>query len=429
MKNDFKNCIIIGFALFAMFFGAGNLIFPIYSGLVAGDSAPLAAIAFVLTGVGIPFLAILAGTKSGGSFENMASQVGKTFGVICTIVLMITIGPLVASPRTAATTFELALSPLVPSMSPVVGMIIFYAVNIALILKPSTIVDTIGKVLTPALLIILIILIVKGIISPIGPTTDPSIDSVFFTSLIVGYQTMDALTALAFSSIIISSIVSKGYAKKDIFKTTIKSGMISIVCLAIVYGGLVYVGHTASSIYPTDISKTQLLINISANLLGRGGRVLIGIAMALACLTTSMCLLSSAAAYFEDLSKGKLPYKVNVFVMCIISGIIGVLGVDKIVTLASPLLSILYPVCITLILLTLGKKFVKNNSVVKYSVYVALIFAVIDVFKPFGLNTIIPLSELGFGWVIPTFITFIICNFLIFNKKYTISDNLSKFEV
>ncbi|SFA79664.1 branched-chain amino acid transport system II carrier protein [Clostridium frigidicarnis] len=424
MKNDFKNCLVIGFALFAMFFGAGNLIFPTYLGLVAGSSAPISAIAFVLTGVGIPFLGILAGTKFNGSFENMAGQVGKTFAVICTTVLIITIGPLVAIPRTAATTFELAFSPFFPSMTPVVGMIIFFAINIALILKPARIVDTIGKVLTPALLVILLILIVKGFISPIGPTTDPTIDSVFFTSLIEGYQTMDALAALIFSSIIISSVISKGYDKKDISRITIKSGIVAIVGLAVVYGGLVYVGHTASSVYPTDISKTQLLLNISSNLLGNGGTILIGLAMALACLTTSMCLVSSAATYFNDLSKGKLPYKVNVFVICFISGAIGVLGVDKIVSLAGPLLSILYPICITLILLTLGKKFVKSNLVVKYSVYVALIFAIIDVFKLFGLNNLIPFSQLGFGWVIPTVVTFIVCNFLIFNKKDDSVDNL-----
>lgn len=424
MKNDFKNCLVIGFALFAMFFGAGNLIFPIYLGLITGTSAPLSAIAFVLTGVGIPFLGILAGTKANGSFENMASQVGKTFAVICTTVLIITIGPLVAIPRTAATTFELAFKPFIPSMTPVVGMIIFFAINIALILKPSRIVDTIGKVLTPALLVILLILIVKGFISPLGPATASTIDSVFFTSLIEGYQTMDALAALIFSSIIISSVISKGYGKKDISRITIKSGIVAIVGLAIVYGGLVYVGHTASSIYPTDISKTQLLLNISSDLLGNGGTILIGLAMALACLTTSMCLVSSAATYFEDLSKGKSPYKVNVFVICFISGFIGVLGVDKIVSLAGPLLSILYPICITLILLTLGKKLVRSNLVVKYSVYVSLIFAIIDVLNPFDLNNIIPLSELGFGWVIPTVVTFIVCNFLILNKKDDTVDDL-----
>lgn len=419
MNKELKNCVVIGFALFAMFFGAGNLIFPTYLGLVSGSGFMFSAVGFILTGVGIPFLGILAATKCKGSFEKMSSRVGKKFAVICTSALIISIGPLVAIPRTAATTYELSFSPLLPSMSPVVGMIIFFGLNIALILKPSRIVDTIGKFLTPALLIVLLILITKGILSPIGETTAPSIDSVFFSSLIEGYQTMDVLAALIFSSIIIGSVVSKGYEGKDISRITIKSGIVAIIGLATVYGGLVYVGHTASGTFSPEIAKTELLLKISNGLLGGAGTALIGLAIGLACLTTAMTLISSAATYFDGLSKGKLPYKVNVFVVSIMSGLIGVLGVDQIVELAAPLLSILYPVCITLIALTLGSKFVKNDKVVKYSVYVSIIFSLIDVFKPFGINNIIPLSNLGFGWVVPTIITYVLCNFVIFSKEVT----------
>ncbi|WP_027632031.1 branched-chain amino acid transport system II carrier protein [Clostridium hydrogeniformans] len=423
MSKELKNCVVIGFALFAMFFGAGNLIFPTYLGLVSGSESMFSAIGFILTGVGIPFLGILAGTKCKGSFEKMSSRVGKVFAVICTSSLIIAIGPLVAIPRTAATTYELAFSPFIPSMSPLVGMIIFFGINIALILKPSKIVDTIGKFLTPVLLISLITLIIKGVITPIGETTPSSINSVFFTSLIEGYQTMDVLAALIFSSIIIGAVVGKGYKGKDISKITIKSGMVAIVGLAIVYGGLVYVGHTASGVFSPEISKTELLLNISNRLLGGYGTAIIAIAIGLACLTTSMTLISSASTYFEGLSKGKLPYKVNVFVISIISVFIGILGVDKIVTFAAPILSILYPICITLIALTLGSRFVRNNKVVKCSVYISMLFAILEVFKPFNINTIIPLSDLGFGWVLPTIITYVLCNFIIFPEESTSFEN------
>ena len=168
MKNKRKDSIIVGFALFSMFFGAGNLIFPPSLGHTLGDKYLLGIIGFVLTGVGLPLLAILACSKGNGTFESITNKISPKFTLILTTVLFFAIGPLLAIPRTAATTFEISILPFFPNWSPVIMMAIYFLINLFFVLRRSSIIDTIGKFLTPALIIILIIIIVKGVINPIG---------------------------------------------------------------------------------------------------------------------------------------------------------------------------------------------------------------------------------------------------------------------
>ena len=216
MKNKRKDSIIVGFALFSMFFGAGNLIFPPSLGHTLGDKYLLGIIGFVLTGVGLPLLAILACSKGNGTFESITNKISPKFTLILTTVLFFAIGPLLAIPRTAATTFEISILPFFPNWSPVIMMAIYFLINLFFVLRRSSIIDTIGKFLTPALIIILIIIIVKGVINPIGDIASTGATNVISYSLLEGYQTMDALAGLLFSSVITSSIVSKGYKGKEI---------------------------------------------------------------------------------------------------------------------------------------------------------------------------------------------------------------------
>ena len=225
MKKSNKDIIVIGFALFAMFFGAGNLIFPSFLGNAFGDKYLIRIIGFICTGVGLPLLAILATTKGDGTFETMASKISPKFAVIFSTILFIAIGPMLAIPRTAATTYELTITPIFPGMKPIVWMIIYFAINLVFVLKESSILDTIGKYLTPLLLIILSVIIVKGIIMPIGDIVSTGSESVLSISLIEGYQTMDALAGLLFASMISTTILSKGYSKKDILPITFKSSI------------------------------------------------------------------------------------------------------------------------------------------------------------------------------------------------------------
>ena len=202
MKNKMRDSIVVGFALFSMFFGAGNLIFPPSLGNKLGDQYLLGIIGFVLTGVGLPLLAILACSRGNGTFEGITNKIGTKFTLILTTVLFIAIGPLLAIPRTAATTFEISILPLFPTWSPIIVMAVYFLINLFFVLRRSSIIDTIGKFLTPALIIILTIVIVKGVIDPIGEMVPTGATNILSTSLLEGYQTMDAIAAVIFSSII-----------------------------------------------------------------------------------------------------------------------------------------------------------------------------------------------------------------------------------
>lgn len=415
MKKNNKDIIVIGFALFAMFFGAGNLIFPAFLGNSFGDQYLIGILGFVCTGVGLPLLAILATTKGDGTFETMASKISPKFALIFSAVLFIAIGPMLAIPRTAATTYELTVTPIFPGMKPIVWMVIYFAINLIFVLRESSILDTIGKYLTPALLIILSVIIVKGILMPIGQVVPTNAQGVLANSLIEGYQTMDALAGLLFASMISGTILSKGYSKEDILPITFKSSIIAVGGLAFIYGGLMYIGAQTVTTFTGELSKTGILLFVSKSILGNIGTTIIGLAMGLACLTTSIGVLSAGSSFFEKISKGKLPYKLNAIVISLISIGIGSLGVDKIVVISGPILNILYPVSITLIMTTLFDEYITNIKAVRLGVYTSLVFGILEVIP--GLNlSFIPLAGFGFAWVVPT-IAAIIIGYIIFPQK------------
>ena len=417
MKKSTKDSIVVGFALFSMFFGAGNLIFPAFLGNTIGDQYLLGIIGFIFTGVGLPLLAIISCSKVDGSFKSIVNKVSPKFAVIFTAILFIAIGPMLAIPRTAATTFELSISPFFSGISPFIAMVIYFIINLFFVLGKTSIIDTIGKYLTPTLRIILFILIVKGLIMPIGNVLETNAINVFPNSLLEGYQTMDAIAALLFAGMITTSLKSKGYKDKEMPLMILKSSLIAILGLAFVYGGLTYIGAQTVELASSEISKTALLILISKNILGSIGPVIIGIAMGLACLTTSIGLITSGANFFERISKGKLSFKLNAIIISVLSLGIATLGVDNIVVLSVPILNILYPVSITLIGTTLLSKYINSNKAIRVGVYTSLIFGIL--FEIPGLNlNFIPLAEIGFGWLIPTILA-ILFSYIIF----TITDN------
>lgn len=415
MNKKTKDCLVIGFALFAMFFGAGNLIFPPYLGHAVGTEYIFAVIGFTITGVGLPLLAIIACTKGDGTFETMASKISPKFAIIFASLLFIAIGPMLGIPRTAATTYELTINPILPGIPPLVWMFIYFGINLFFVFRQSSIIDTIGKFLTPSLLIILAIIIIKGFLFPIGNIEETGATSVLSTAFLEGYQTMDALAALLFAAIVSSSILAKGYKNKDLVPMTVKAGVVAAIGLAFVYGGLTIIGAQTASLAPADVTKTGLLLIISKGILGNVGTIIIGIAMGLACLTTSIGLITAGSSFFAEISKGKLPYKVNAVVISIISIVIGCLGVDNIVKISGPILNILYPVAITLIATTLLDKFLTNVNAVRLGVYTSLVFGLLSQVPGINLS-FIPLGSQGFAWLIPTVLA-ILVGYVLFRNK------------
>lgn len=424
-KKYYKDVVIVGFALFAMFFGAGNLIFPPFLGHEVGTGFGIASLGFILTGVGLPLLGIIAVCMAGGTFDRLAARIHPNFAKVFTAVLFIAIGPMLAIPRTAATTYELAVEPNFAGISPIVWMFIYFGINLIFVLRKSAIIDSIGTVLTPVLLAILAFLIVKGIIFPIGEVANTGAEKVFSSSLIEGYQTMDTLGALLFSSMITKSIIDKGYERKDVIPMTLKAGIIAAAGLALVYGGLTYLGAQTTSVFTGEATKSGILLFISNEVLGSSGTIIIGLAIALACLSTSIGLLCAGATFFEKLSGGKLSYNLNAIVISLISVCIGSMGIDKIVQISEPVLNILYPVAITLIITTLIKKKLKNMIVIRLGLLASFIVGILSV-TSFDLS-FIPLASHGFAWVIPTVITVLIT--LYFTKKdLDLIDEMNNFE-
>ena len=419
MKNKMRDSIVVGFALFSMFFGAGNLIFPPALGNKLGNQYLLGIIGFVLTGVGLPLLAILACSKGNGTFEGITNKIGHKFTLILTTVLFIAIGPLLAIPRTAATTFEISILPLFPTWSPIIVMAVYFLINLFFVLRRSSIIDTLGKFLTPALIVILTIVIVKGIMDPIGEMVPTGATNILSTSLLEGYQTMDALAALLFAGVITSSIVEKGYKGTEVKSVLLKASAIAVIGLAFVYGGLTFIGAHTINLVDSGISNTSLLVFIANKILGTFGLVLIGAAIGLACLTTSIGLLTAGSTFFEKVTNGKLSYKVNAIVISLISYVIACQGVDKIVKLSVPILNVLYPVAITIILVTMLNKFITNIVAIRLAVYISLVCGFLFSFFGTALNAL-PLASIGFGWVIPTILSLVIGLFIKPRKELNI---------
>ena len=405
-KKHVTDSIVVGFALFAMFFGAGNVVFPPYLGMHAGEQWANGFLFYFIADIGLALVAMFAILHAGGA-DNITGRIGHVASKVLMCAVILCIGPMVAIPRTAATTLEMSVTPFFSGMSPVVFSIIFFAVILLLSIKQSAVIDIVGKILTPALLIGLLILIVKGFVSPIGDIVDTGVSAseVTVNGIKSGYQTMDVLAAMAFGIIILSSADEKGYTdSKSAAKMIGIAAALSGVLLLIVYFGLTYLGATASTVFPTDISRANLVIGIVELLLGKAGLIIFAIVIALACITTAVALVSSAASFFAKLANDKISYSVFVVVICVSSAVISNLGLDMIIAIATPVLDIVYPPMLVLILLSwFGDKL--HKSVYVSSVAGSLIASVLATAELYGMNIPVidslPLASLGLGWLTP----------------------------
>ena len=392
-KKFGADSIVVGFALFSMFFGAGT---QWVNGFLF----------YFIADIGLALFALFTLLKVGGS-ENITGRIGSVASNILMSAIILCIGPMVAIPRTAATTFEMSVAPLISGVSPVIFSVAFFIVVLLLSIRQSAVIDVVGKVLTPALLIGLLVLIIKGIISPLGSIVNPHVDSSFVivNGIKSGYQTMDVLAALAFGIIILKSAQEKGYSDaRESSKMIRAAAVIAGVLLLIVYFGLTYLGATSASLFSLGISRAELVIGIVERLLGKVGLVIFAVVVALACMTTAVALVSSAASFFEKLTKGRLSYATLVIIICVFSAVISNLGLDRIVAVASPILDIVYPPTLVLIALSwFGDRL--SRGVYRWAVIGALIASILSTLSLYGVSVPIvntlPLASLGLGWIVP----------------------------
>ena len=417
MNKSTKDMIVMGFALFAMFFGAGNLLFPPFLGLITGQDWITGFTGFILADVGLSLLAILAVARCNGEVGRVFSRAGEKFSVVLGVAIMICLGPLLAIPRTAATTFEMGVQPLFSNFNSVIFSIIFFGLTLALTIKPSKVVDIIGSYLTPALLIALIALIVIGVLNPLGTIEPSRISGVFSEGIYQGYQTLDALGAVSLSAILISSLSDKGYTNQnEKIKLTCRAGLIAATGLFIVYGGLTFLGATVSTMFDSNISQAVLIVSITEMLLGYPGKIILALIVTLACLTTAIGLTSATGQYFSQLTNNKIKYETVVIIVCAFSLVVSNFGVNTIIQFSAPILTLIYPPTIVLILFTLVGNKINNDNVFKFGTYTALFVSILNVAASFNIEipviNSLPLTDLGFNWVVPALIAAVIGNFV-----------------
>lgn len=410
-----KNTFIVGFMLFAIFFGAGNLIFPPKLGLDSGVDFLPSILGFVLTGVGLPLLGIaVSGYYPGGYKEALSKNVHPYFSLLFLMAIYLTIGPFFAIPRTGATAYQMSVVPFIGesgTFSLLVFTLAYYLVAVWFSLNPSTVVDRIGAILTPVLLLAILGLVVKAIIL-LGEnelpalTTQTAPTSPFFTGIVEGYLTMDALASITFSVIVISAIKAKGLGNKDLIKQTSMAGMIAAIALAAIYISLAWIGNH----YPISIETltelnatgqhigTFILNHVATETFGEFGRTLLGVIVTLACLTTSIGLIVTTSEYFNEIFP-KISYKVYVFIFTLISFGIANQGLDFVISKSVPVLLILYPIAMTVIFLMFINIFFQLPLLAQ-RLPLALVTAV-SILSVAGVNAMnaLPLKSISMEWI------------------------------
>ena len=435
-KNS-KGFIVVGLALFAMFFGAGNLIFPPELGVKAGPMWFVGFACFLLADAGLAVLGVIAMGKVDGDINNITGPIGKKAAIILNTVVILCIGPGVAIPRTATVSYGLGVAPifgLEPTGLPLaIYTVVFFLIVLALTIKPSKVVDIVGKFLTPFLVVALLVLIIIGFVNPGGHVSAPidgyNAAEVVKYGISQGYQTMDGMASLFFGIIVIMSIRNNGYTdKNEITKEVLKSSVIAGVLLFIVYGGLAFLGATTGTIWKADVAagaidQAGLVSNIIDNLMGFPGTVILGLSVLLACLTTAIGLTSSAADYFSDFvapEKKEKVYQMICVIVCVVSGLLANLGLAQILAIAAPILGLVYPLVIFLLIASLFRKWLRKRMAYVLGSIGAFITSLLTVLSAanggfFGIKVAafdfinsLPLASFGFNWVVPTLVLMII---------------------
>ena len=426
-----KDVLLTGFALFAMLFGAGNLIFPPMLGYETNSSWIPTMLAFIITGVGFPFLGILSVSIVGNGIKDFANRVSPTFSKIFAIISILAIGPMLAIPRTGATAYEITF--LYNGMeSPIykyIYLISYFGIVILFSLRANKVIERVGKILTPILLILLFLIIIKGIFFANLSVKPDIYPHAFKRGFLEGYQTMDTIASIAYAGIILKAIKSgRNLTQKQEFSFLIKAGLVAILSLALIYGGFALVGAKIHSVLVTK-DKIELLVKTTSYLLGGYGNLILAICVAGACLTTAIGLVATVGEFFSSITSFK--YENIVIFTVIISFLLSILGVESIIRISVPILIFIYPVMISLIILNLFGKYIKNDYVYKGVVLFTGIIGLIESLESLGIKNyytnsileILPFSDYGLTWLFPGLIGYILFSFM-FRKVQRIENKL-----
>ncbi len=419
-KMSLPQIVSLSLMLFALFFGAGNMIFPPALGQASGEQVWPALAGFIFTDAGISVLGIAAIVLAGKSLADLSQKVGPRFAAVFAVVVYFLIGPLFAIPRTGSVSFELAMLPFLgegASNQPYMALFTlgFFAVTLLLSLNPNKIVDIVGKVLTPVLILAIAVIGIGVFLHPLGPLGEATGDYVtmpFFRGLIEGYLALDGLAALVFALIVIENVQAYGVkSKRGIIKYSLLAGALAAIGLAVVYGILAYIGATSGSL-GQFANGGQLLAAVTRHLYGSGGNVILGIAVIFACLTTSIGLTTSFGNYFHE-TYPRWSYRTIIVLVCGFSFLIANIGLTQLISVTLPVLIMVYPVTMVLVVCSFFDRFFHGEPAVYIgSMICAFAVSVVNGLETGGLSAgilsewvrYIPFYELGIGWLIPAIV-------------------------
>ena len=416
-KLSVQKRILIGLTLFSMFFGAGNLIFPPFLGSLAGTSTWTAMIGFAITAIGFPVLGVVAVARAGGFFY-LAERVHPRFAFVFTLLNYLSIGPCLAIPRTASTSFEMAVVPFLGSGNLQVAQIFysaaFFVIAFVVALNPDKLTERLGKVLTPVLLVLIVVIFAGSLIKPPGLYGTPIKEYAsgpLVKGFLDGYLTMDTIAALNFGIVISLNIKGMGVRKDSVVVgETINAGFVAGGILLLVYGALAHVGAVTGGAFGPAQNGAQTLNQAVSFLYGRTGLVMLAVVFFIACLNTCIGLISCCSKYFCTIVPG-LGYRTWAVIFALSSFVISNVGLTKILQISVPVLSAIYPVAIVLILLSFGFQDGKRwRSVYVWSISFTGVISVLLSLEQAGVTVLhqimskLPIYAAGLGWIVPALV-------------------------
>ena len=433
-KLTLRQKILVAGTLFGMFFGAGNLIFPVHLGQMAGQNALPAIIGFIITAVGIPILGVAAiGVTHSDGLQTLSGKVGKGYGIFFTCLLYLTIGPLFAIPRCATVSFTTGITPLLGADSPErLYLLLFSAVFFAFVLffslRPGKITVWIGKIINPIFLIFFAVLMIAALLAPgaaasaVEPVAAYQSDA-FFPSLIEGYGTMDAIAGLAFGIVVVDVIRRMGVDNDDaIAEDVLSSGLLTGALMALIYVVSIVVGAQSRGLFELSENGGIALTQIAGHYLGGVGLFILAFTITFACLKTSIGLVTACAETFSKMTNGKISYRSWAILFTVFSFAVSNIGLSAIIEYSIPMLMLIYPPAIALILLAfLGKFFAHDRTVYITTMTGTWAAAIFDCMKtlpapvqaalhldaPIAFAAAhLPLFDKNLGWLLPAVIGF-----------------------
>ena len=433
-KLTLRQKILVAGTLFGMFFGAGNLIFPVHLGQMAGQNTLPAIIGFIITAVGIPILGVAAiGITHSDGLQTLSGKVGKGYGIFFTCLLYLTIGPLFAIPRCATVSFTTGITPLLGADSPErLYLLLFSAVFFAFVLffslRPGKITVWIGKIINPLFLFFFAVLMLAALLAPgaavsaVEPVEAYRSDA-FFPALIEGYGTMDAIAGLAFGIVVIDVIRRMGVDNDDaIAEDVLSSGLLTGALMALIYVVSIVVGAQSRGLFELSENGGIALTQIAGHYLGGVGLFILAFTITFACLKTSIGLVTACAETFSKMTNGKISYRSWAILFTVFSFAVSNIGLSAIIEYSIPMLMLIYPPAIALILLAfLGKFFAHDRTVYIATMIGTWAAAIFDCMKtlPAPVQTALhldtpiafaaahlPLFDKNLGWLLPAVIGF-----------------------